>query len=241
MADVAAAGLLERHATFPGADTATKLKLLGVEVASFGDAFATTAGALELVYANPVTGVYKKLVVTDDATRLLGGVLVGDAAEYAALRPMAGSDLPLPAEPADLILPARSGTAGLGPAALPDDAQVCSCHAVTKGTLCTAVRDDGVTDLGGLKTCTKAGTGCGSCVPLVRAILDDEYPNEEYGISRLFIAAGPQHMSGHLALRYARSRHSSYVNGCRPGGQLRGATAQSTTASHCTAGGRHHR
>ena len=66
----------------------TKLKLLGVDVASFGDAFATTEGALELVFADAVTGVYKKLVVSEDGTRLLGGVLVGDASAYGVLRPM---------------------------------------------------------------------------------------------------------------------------------------------------------
>ncbi len=172
MAEVAADQLLGGAAEFPGADTATKLKLLGVDVASFGDAFAATPGALELVYADPVAGVYKKLVVTDDATRLLGGVLVGDASAYAVLRPMAGSDVPLPPEPADLILPVRQGSTT--PVALPGAAQVCSCHAVTKDRLCAAVHDDGVTDLAGMKACTKAGTGCGSCVPLMKTILGQE-------------------------------------------------------------------
>src|SRR4051794_12775722 len=110
MAEVVADRLTGGGATFPGADLATKLKLLGVDVASFGDAFAATPGALELVNADPLAGVYKKLVVTDDASRLLGGILVGDASAYPMLRPMAGSDVPLPPEPADLILPARDGT-----------------------------------------------------------------------------------------------------------------------------------
>ena len=35
--------------------------------------------ALEVVYADPVAGVYKKLVMSDDAQTLLGGMLVGDA------------------------------------------------------------------------------------------------------------------------------------------------------------------
>ena len=61
----------------------TKLKLLGVDVASFGDAHATTPGALEVVVNDPVAGTYSKLVVTDDAQTLLGGVLVGDASHYA--------------------------------------------------------------------------------------------------------------------------------------------------------------
>ena len=86
-------GCSAAQATFPGADTSTKLKLLGVDVASFGDAFGATDGALEVVYADPVAGVYKKLVLSDDARTLLGGILVGDASAYAALRPMVGREL----------------------------------------------------------------------------------------------------------------------------------------------------
>ena len=172
MAEVVADRLLGGDACFPGADTATKLKLLGVDVASFGDAFATSPGALELVYADPVAGVYKKLVVSDDARQLLGGILVGDASDYALLRPMVGATLPDATNPADLLLGA-TGSAGVGAAALPAEALVCSCNGVTKGQLCTAV-SDGAHDLGGLKSCTAAGTGCGSCVPLVKDILRDE-------------------------------------------------------------------
>ncbi len=173
MAEVVADRLLDGTAAFADADTDTKLKLLGVDVASFGDAFATAPGALGLVFANPVAGVYKKLVVSDDATRLLGGILVGDAADYAMLRPLVGSDVPLPCDPADLLGAGRGAPASLGPAALPDSALVCSCHGVSKGALCSAVTD-GAHDLGALTSCTKAGTGCGSCVPLVKSILGTE-------------------------------------------------------------------
>ena len=60
----------------------TKLKLLGVDVASFGDAHASTEGALEVVLNDAVNGTYAKLVVSDDASTLLGGILVGDATAY---------------------------------------------------------------------------------------------------------------------------------------------------------------
>ena len=173
MAEVVADRLLDGDATFPEADTATKLKLLGVDVASFGDAFATSPGALELVYTNPVAGTYKKLVVSDDARRLLGGILVGDASEYALLRPMVGGELPAGADPADLLLGPRGTGSAVGAAALPGTALVCSCHAVSKDALCRAV-EAGNHDLGALKSCTKAGTGCGSCVPLVKDILRDQ-------------------------------------------------------------------
>ncbi|MBD8080343.1 nitrite reductase large subunit NirB [Cellulosimicrobium arenosum] len=170
MAEVVADRLLGGEATFPGADTATKLKLQGVDVASFGDAFARTEGAMELVYADPVAGVYKKLVLSDDARTLLGGVFVGDATPYASLRPMVGAELP--GDPGAFLLPEGGGCA---PALeLPDDATVCSCNNVSAGTIRGAVTEHGCTDLAGVKACTKAGTSCGSCLPLVKKITTAE-------------------------------------------------------------------
>jgi len=177
MAEVTADRLLGGDAAFPGADTATKLKLAGVDVASFGDAFARTEGALELVWADPVAGIYKKLVLSDDARTLLGGVFVGDASQYASLRPMLGRDLP--GDPSAFLLPPNAGSAPeLG---LPDDAAVCSCNNVAAGTIREAVTEHGCTDLASVKTCTKAGTSCGSCLPLVKKILTAEL--EKAGIA----------------------------------------------------------
>jgi nitrite reductase (NADH) large subunit len=166
MAEVVADRLLGGNATFPGADTSTKLKLLGVDVASFGDAHAQSEGALEVIYNDPVAGRYAKLVVSDDARTLLGGVLVGDAEAYGTLRALVGAALP--ADPGALIAP----TGGeLDAGALPAAAQVCSCHAVTVETITTAVSHQGCTTVPALKACTKAGTGCGSCVPMLKKLL----------------------------------------------------------------------
>ncbi|WP_236683815.1 nitrite reductase large subunit NirB [Demequina flava] len=170
MAEIAVDRLLGGDSTFPGADTSAKLKLLGVDVASFGDAFATTPGALELTYADPVAGVYKKLVVTDDARTLLGGILVGDASAYASLRPLVGAELG--GDPAGWLLP--EGAIERPNVELPDEAGVCSCNNVTAGSIRSAVTDDGCTDLAGVKACTKAGTSCGSCLPLVKKIVGTE-------------------------------------------------------------------
>ncbi|MCA1185583.1 MULTISPECIES: nitrite reductase large subunit NirB [unclassified Saccharopolyspora] len=153
---------------FTGADMSTKLKLLGVDVASFGDAHATADGALEVVHANHAAGTYAKLVLSDDAQVLLGGVLVGDASAYASLRPLVGRALPAP--PERLLLPA-------GPApdagALPDDAVVCSCNNVSKGDITAAIGGSGLSDVAGIKACTRAGTSCGSCVPMLGRLLAD--------------------------------------------------------------------
>jgi len=169
MAEVVADRLTGGTAAFPGADTATKLKLLGVDVASFGDAHGRTDGALEVVLNDPVARTYAKLVVSDDATTLLGGVLVGDASAYATLRPMVGG--PLPDEPAALISPAGAAP-GTGVAALPREAQICSCNAVSKGTILDAIAD-GADGVPAVKSCTKAGTTCGSCVPTLKLLLDE--------------------------------------------------------------------
>ena len=166
MAEVVADRLLGGNATFPGADMSTKLKLLGVDVASFGDAHGTTDGALEVVHNDPIAGRYAKLVVSDDARTLLGGVLVGDAEAYSTLRALVGAELP--ADPGALISP--SG-AELDASALPAGAQVCSCHAVTVETIGAAVTQQGCTTVPALKACTKAGTGCGSCVPMLAKLL----------------------------------------------------------------------
>jgi nitrite reductase (NADH) large subunit len=170
MAEVVVDRLLGGAATFPGADTSTKLKLLGVDVASFGDVFAAQPGSLEVVYADPVAGVYKKLVLSDDAQTLLGGVLVGDATAYASLRPMVGSALG--SDPTAWLLP--EGSAPAPGADLPDEAGVCSCNNVSAGAIRCAVTEQGCTDLGGVKACTKAGTSCGSCLPLVKRLMTTE-------------------------------------------------------------------
>ncbi|MGP4016131.1 nitrite reductase large subunit NirB [Saccharopolyspora sp. 5N708] len=167
MAEGVAEQLLELgDGTFPGADLSTKLKLLGVDVASFGDAHGRTEGALEVVYANNAAGTYTKLVLSDDARVLLGGVLVGDASAYSVLRPLIGRELPAP--PEQLLLPAG---AGVDSGALPADATVCSCNNVSKGDITTAITERGLTDVPGIKGCTKAGTSCGSCVPMLKSLL----------------------------------------------------------------------
>lgn len=170
MAEVVADQLLGGSATITAADLdcSTQLKMLGVDVASFGDAHAATAGALEVVVNDPVARTYAKLVVSDDAQTLLGGVLVGDASCYAMLRPLVGSALP--ADPVALIAP---GGVEVGTDALPDAAQVCSCNGVTKGELVAAV-ETGAQDVPALKACTRAGTSCGSCLPTLKNLLVQE-------------------------------------------------------------------
>lgn len=162
--------------TFTGADMSTKLKLLGVDVASFGDAFAKSPDAKEIAVADTFQGIYKKLVLNQDGSRILGGMLVGDASAYGTLLQFMQNEIALPPHPEDLLMPPRSGaaSAGLGVDSLPDSAQICSCNNVSKGQICEAIRDRNLTDVASVKKCTQAGTGCGGCVPLVTDIFKSE-------------------------------------------------------------------
>ncbi len=184
MAEVAARHIAgEPDVQFLGADMSTKLKLMGVDVCSIGDAHAAAPGALSYVYTDEI--VYKKLVVSADRKQLLGAILVGDASDYGALLQMVLNPLPLSEHPEELILPLRQGTAkGLGVDLLPDTALVCSCNGVSKGAICAAVAS-GCTSLGSLKKATKAATSCGGCGPLAKQILDAEMKKRGFSVNNL--------------------------------------------------------
>jgi len=171
-AETAAATIARDESAFTGADLSTKLKLLGVDVASFGDAHGATADCLDVVYSDARAGTYKKLVIGRGG-ELLGGILVGDADAYGTLRAFTGSVPPV--SPEQLVLPAGSGGAvQLGPSALPDAAVICSCHNVSKGAIRGAVTDHSCTSVPEVKKCTKAGTGCGSCVKVLGQLVTAE-------------------------------------------------------------------
>ena len=174
MARTVVADLTGALASFTGADMSTKLKLMGVDVASIGDAHAKTPGALVYTYQNGEHEVYKRLVVSPDKKQLLGAVLVGDASDYSTLLQYCLNGIELPENPDDLILPSRSDQPfGLGPDTLPISAQICSCYDVTKGVICQAI-EAGCTTLGSLKSETKAATGCGGCATLLKSVLNSE-------------------------------------------------------------------
>jgi nitrite reductase (NADH) large subunit len=175
MAAAAAAHVLGRPGTpFRGADMSTKLKLLGVEVASLGDAHATSRGAKSCSFTDERRGIYKKLVLSEDGTRLLGGILIGGTEDYGTWLSTMQNALPLPENPEQWIAPsALSAKPAAGLTALPDSAQVCSCNGVSKGDICAAVAA-GARTVGALKQCTKAASSCGGCAALVTQILKAE-------------------------------------------------------------------
>ncbi len=177
MARVCAARLLGRDApSFTGADMSSKLKLLGVDVASLGDAHCAYAGCRAYTFTDERKQIYKKLVVNEEGTRVLGGILIGDTDDYAIWLQMLLEGTPLTEDPATLVLPAggdRKPAAARGVAALPATTQVCSCNNVSKGAICAAI-ESGCRTVGSLKSTTRAATSCGGCSALLMQVLKAE-------------------------------------------------------------------
>jgi nitrite reductase (NAD(P)H) len=193
---------------FKRPDLSTKLKLLGVEVASFGDFFADRDGPKDLpvkrhavkkreqangaeekmknltdgpppppvkalTYKDPFQAIYKKYIFTLDGKYLLGGMMIGDTKDYVKLVPMVKNQKELDVPPSQFILGAsKEGEDDAND--LTDDTQICSCHNVTKGDVAKVVKDGSCKSIGDVKSCTKAGTGCGGCMPLVQSIFNTE-------------------------------------------------------------------
>lgn len=174
MAKVVVSSITGGSEQFMGADMSTKLKLLGVDVASVGDAQGSTPGSLSYTYSNDVDEVYKRIIVSADNKKLLGAVLVGDVEAYGTLQQMCVNGMDLPEDPNSLILPnVEGGGAALGVDTLPESAMICSCYDVTKGAICCAVQD-GARNMGDIKAITKASTGCGGCSALAKQVMDSE-------------------------------------------------------------------
>ncbi|HKU46985.1 MAG TPA: nitrite reductase large subunit NirB, partial [Burkholderiales bacterium] len=206
MAEVAARHMAgETQVHFLGADLSTKLKLMGVDVASIGDAHAATPDAVSYVYTDEV--VYKKLVVTGDRKQLLGAILVGDASDYGSLQQLVLNHMPIPEHPEELILPMRGGSArGVGVELLPESALVCSCNNVSKKDILNAV-EGGCASLGALKKATKAATSCGGCGALAKAILDAELKKRGHAVTN--------HLCEHFAYSRQELFHLVRMNGLR--------------------------
>ncbi|GGA74859.1 nitrite reductase large subunit [Flavobacterium palustre] len=176
MADVAAEQILQGEKTMrESIDMSTQLKLIGVEVASFGDPFIEHQEGTPIIYENKVSGIYKRVNISKDGTKLLGGILVGDSSDYNTLFQIYSNGMAIPKNPEDLILGARGGEASsMGSAMdLPDTAVICSCENVTKGSICCSITDGNAETLGDVVKLTKATSGCGGCKPMVADLVKE--------------------------------------------------------------------
>ncbi|MFM0049206.1 nitrite reductase large subunit NirB [Caballeronia grimmiae] len=208
MARIVAKRIMGDEAAFAGADMSTKLKLMGVDVASIGDAHGKTPGSRSYQFSDERKQVYKKLVVSGCGKYLLGGVMVGDAAEYGTLLQMMLNRIELPEAPEFLILPQSDGKArpALGVEALPDAAQICSCNNVSKAEICAAVCA-GATSIGALKSACKAGASCGGCVPLVTQVMKSEMARQGLAVNN--------HLCEHFPYSRQELYHIARVEGHR--------------------------
>ena len=173
MAEVVAANLMGGQKTFTGYDMSTKLKLIGVDVASFGEPFATGNDIRTVVFEDTMKGIYKRINISADGKQLVGGILIGEAEQYNMLLQTCKNKTVLPPNPEDVIMGSRNGgaDAGAGVLSLPAEAVICSCEGITKDDICNAVGQQGCETIDAIKKCTKAGTGCGGCVPMVKDLM----------------------------------------------------------------------
>lgn len=175
MAEVVASNLTGGDKSFSPFDMSTKLKLLGVDVASFGDPFGMNTAHSPIIFEDRMRDIYKRINVSEDGKRLLGGILVGDTRSYNMLLQTFLNELPLSPDPGNVLFQSENGSKdrSAGVMSLPDTALICSCESVTKLKICNAVADQGVVDMEGMKRCTKAGTGCGGCIPMVKDLINE--------------------------------------------------------------------
>ena len=171
MAEVLATNLCAEDKSFKGFDMSTKLKLIGIDVASFGDPFINEPDCRTIVFENKHKGIYKRINISNDGQYLLGGILIGDAAAYNMLLQTSVNKIALPENPEELIIGSRGGETSAGITTLPNEALICSCEGVTKGDICNAVAEQGCETIDSLKKCTKAGRGCGGCMPMVKDLM----------------------------------------------------------------------
>eukprot|EP00854_Cymbomonas_tetramitiformis_P007204 gene7204-8586_t len=173
MAEVVAQNLAGSDAgeprTFGEADLSTKLKLLGCDVASFGEPFPQEEDSISLEMNDPFSRLYKKLHFSPDGKKLIGGILVGDASDYQLLAGLCKAGDDLPKDPKEYIYPSAGDSGTDDVLSLPASFQVCSCNDVSKGAITDfmAAASDADCTVGNIKACTGAGTGCGGCMPMV--------------------------------------------------------------------------
>jgi nitrite reductase (NADH) large subunit len=159
-----------RAAAYTGSFVATKLKVMGVNVASMGERDGLPTDEL-VRYEEAESGIYKKLIVRGG--KLAGAMLVGDTEAYDDLAALMRSGGEVPRRRAELLFgaPAESGNAEFSLAAMPDDKQVCDCNGVCKGKIVEAIKA-GKTTLLSVGKATRAGTGCGSCKKMIKGLIE---------------------------------------------------------------------
>ena len=156
------------EAQYLGSKLATKLKVMGVELASMGITEPKEEGDEVIQFQEPKKGTYKKLIVRDG--RLVGGILLGDISKAAFLMQAFDRESPLPDERLGLMFDLGAPSQKVTIDEMPADAQVCNCNGITKQTIGAAV-EAGFKTLPAVMNATRAGKGCGSCKGLITEVI----------------------------------------------------------------------
>ncbi len=157
------------NAEYTGSKLATKLKVMGVELASMGITEPKDDGDEVIQFSEPRRGTYKKLIVRDG--RLVGGILMGDISKAAYLMQAFDRDSRLPDERLELLFDLGAPAQAVTLDEMPADAQVCNCNGVSKGTIGACVAG-GARSTSAVMKATRAGMGCGSCKSLIGELVE---------------------------------------------------------------------
>ncbi|MFO0935465.1 MAG: nitrite reductase large subunit NirB [Gemmataceae bacterium] len=159
------------QAFYRGSKLATKLKVMGVELASMGRVSDVKPTDEVVTFAEPGRQVYWKAIVREG--KVVAGCLLGDLDPADGLVDYFMSERPAPARRLELFF--GSGTKAAGAdfnlANMPDDKQICDCNGVCKGTIVKAIKD-GKCTVQAVSKATRAGSGCGSCKKLVKGLIE---------------------------------------------------------------------
>ena len=157
-------------AEYLGSKLGTKLKVMGVELASMGETKPSQPYDEVVVYREPSRGVYKKLIIRENV--IAGAILLGEIDTAGVLMQMFMSGSAISPRRADLLFGSSTGAPVLSVFDLPDHAQICNCNGVTKGQIKEAIMVGKCRSVSKITGCTKAGAGCGSCKKLIVQLIE---------------------------------------------------------------------
>jgi nitrite reductase (NADH) large subunit len=171
-----------QRAAYQGSRLATTLKVMGIDLVSMGEVNGSGPDTEVISHSDPAQGTYKKLVVRDN--KLVGAVLLGTSDPTGKLLRLFKESKPLTESAYDLLVDgnARDALLDAGASAdllnLADDTQICNCHAVNKGQIVGAIQA-GKCTIAALGECNRAGTGCGTCQPLLNQLISLYAPGSQ--------------------------------------------------------------
>lgn len=177
-----------KDAVYEGSKIGTKLKVMGVELASFGEKNPSHAGDEVIVYRDPNRGIYKKLIIHDN--KIKGGILLGDTEMADGLMRIFKNGSEAPENRGEILFGTVSGDTLLNVNDLPDSAQICNCNGVCKKTIIDVIKNEQRTSVSAVGEATKAGKGCGSCRGLIAQIIEATIGKVTYDASEHYYVKG---------------------------------------------------